>query len=106
MLTLDYSGETNSNARNYLLSALEHAGWRYAETSAMYVECTDMRRVLLGLEMLARYLDKPGQVSACTVTIQLVGPERNAPGAMSSSDAYEAVMGCPLPSEQEGEHGG
>lgn len=75
VLTLDYSGPTDANARSRLLKALQHAGWSYAETSAMHIECSSIQPVLLGLEVLARYLDTPGDLSACTIMIQLVGPD-------------------------------
>jgi len=79
---------------------MEQAGWAYAETSAMYIECIDLQPVRLGLEVLARFLHVPGSPSACTITIQLVGPEQNAPGNTTPANAYATVMAKPLPSQQ------
>ena len=99
-LTLDYSGRTNGNARARLFKGLEDVGWTYAETSAMYVECGDLEPVLLGLELLARGLDAPGVLSACTLTVQLVEPERPAPGVGTPTNAYASLMRRELPSDR------
>lgn len=100
VITLDYDGPTDPNDRNRLYKAMEAAGWSYAQTSAMYIECRDLEPVLSGLEILARSLDVPGVLSACAITIQLVGPDRGAPGNTTSRNAYRTVMQRPLPSER------
>lgn len=98
-LTLDYSEPRDNNEYSRLLKALQHAGWRYAETSAMHIETDDLKPITLGFELLARYVDKPGVLSACTVTIQLIGPDRDAPGDTTPENAYRTVMQTRLPSE-------
>ena len=98
-LTVDYSGATDANSRQKLFKAMQYAGWSYAETSAMYIECEDLLPILGGLEILSRALDAPGILSACTLTIQLVGPDRGAPGATSPQNAVRWVMSQPLPSD-------
>lgn len=98
-LTLDYSGTRDSNAYNQLLNALEQAGWLYAETSAMYVECEDLQPILLGLELLARAVGVPGDLSALNLQVQFIGYDRSAPGAPNHRRALSHVLARPLPSD-------
>jgi hypothetical protein len=99
VLTLDYSGTRDVNANARLLNALDQAGWEYAETSAMYVEAQNLTAVLLGLEILARYVDAPGTLSALTLQVQLVGPPREPPAKRHHKQALKNVLDQPVPSE-------
>lgn len=99
VLALDYTGGQDPNHYARLLNALEQAGWAYAETSAMYIECDDLAPIELGLEVLARGVSKPGTVSALSLTVQLVGPPRDPPAALNHPRALERLIHEPLPSE-------
>lgn len=99
VLTLDYNTPYDGNALNRLYNALEQAGWAYAETSAMYVECDDLQPVLLGLELLARAVGLPGDISALNLQVQLVGPPRRPPAAGNHRRAISKLLSEPLPSE-------
>lgn len=99
VLTLDYTATADRNDYNRLLNALAQAGWAYAETSAMYVECDDLAPVLLGLEVLARTVASPGTLSAMNLQVQLVGAPRDAPAAANHQQALPIMLGRPLPSE-------
>lgn len=98
VVTLDYTGTRDGNAYQRLLNALDQAGWSYAETSAMYIECDDIGPILLGLEVLARAAASPGTVSALNLQVQLVGPERAAPAAQNHAQALPNVLNMALPS--------
>lgn len=98
VLTLDYSGMRDSNAYQRVLQALGHAGWGYAETSAMYIESSDLRPILLALELLARAASSPGTLSALTLQVQLI-EDRAIPGATKPENAYERLIGMSLPSD-------
>src|SRR5687767_13440672 len=98
-LTLDYTRPTDPNAYARLLNALHQAGWEYAETSAMYVESQDLGPILLGLEVLARAVDLPGELSALNLQVQLVGPPRQPPAARNHRRALQNLLHQPLPSQ-------
>ncbi len=99
VLTLDYTGTKDINDYQRLLNALAQAGWAYAETSAMYVECDDLAPVLLGLEVLARSVASPGTLSAMNLQVQLVGATREPPAARNHKRALTKMLERPLPSE-------
>jgi hypothetical protein len=92
VLTLDYSTPINPNEYARLLNALEQAGWEYAETSAMYIECDDIDPVLLALEVLARALVAPGQITAMNLQLQLVGQPRRPPAARNHRRALDKIL--------------
>jgi hypothetical protein len=98
VLTLDYVTPTDGNDNARLLNALEQAGWTYAETTAMYLECSDLRPILLGLEVLARGLDGPGAISALNFQVQLIGPDRRPPAWPNHRQALANILKRPLPS--------
>jgi hypothetical protein len=82
VINLGYSGVRDGNEYNYLLNALAGAGWEYVETSAMAYK-GPLPGILLGLELLARAVPKPGTVSAITRQAQRIGEVRGSPlGAM------------------------
>lgn len=101
VLTLDYNTPHDNNAYTRLLNALGQVGWEYAETSAMVLaDEPNLDRVRLGLEILARAAASPGQVSALTLQVQLVGgADRQIPGAANHRQALNRLSQLPLPSE-------
>jgi hypothetical protein len=99
VLTLDHNAPFDGNALYRLYNGLEQAGWSYAETSAMYIECDDLGPVLMGLELLARGLGAVGELSAMNLQVQLVGPPRRPPAANNHRRALDNLLGQPLPSE-------
>lgn len=99
VLTLDHNSPFDGNALYQLYNALHQAGWAYAETSAMYIECDDLHPVLMGLELLARGLGFVGELSAMNLQVQLVGPPRHPPAARNHRRALDNLLRQPLPSE-------
>jgi hypothetical protein len=99
VLTIDYSTPIDSNDYNRLLNAICQAGWAYAETSALYVECDDLGPILLALEVLARAVDDPGTLSALNIQVQLIGDDRDPPAASNHALALDNMLKRPLPSD-------
>ncbi len=99
VLTIDYSAPIDNNDYSRLINALCQAGWAYAETSALYVECDDLGPVLLALEVLARAAHHPGVLSALDLQVQLIGEDRDPPAAAYHRQALSNMLGRPLPSE-------
>lgn len=99
-LTLDYTGQRDNNEYNRILNALGQAGWAYAETSAMYIECDDLEPILLGMEILARAAANPGLISALALQVQLVQQPRLPPAARYHRRALDNILDRQLPSER------
>ncbi|WP_436495592.1 hypothetical protein [Actinokineospora sp. HUAS TT18] len=97
-LTLDYSAARNHNMRAQLMNAICQAGWSYAETSALYIECDNLDKIRLGLEMLARAVQLPGTLSALNLQVQLVEEDRDPPAAANHPYALDKTLALPLPS--------
>lgn len=101
VLTLDYTGRTDSNDYNRLINALCQAGWAYAETSALYIECDDLEPVKVAFEILARGVTGPGTPSAIDMQVQLIGEDRDPPAAANHRQALNNILSRPLPSDTE-----
>lgn len=100
-LTFDYTGHHDHNARNRLMKALEGLGWEYVPTSSMILEgAPKIDPVVMGLEVLARALPHPGDVSMLALQVKLIGDGRSAPGAGRPENALDAVLRFPLPLEE------
>lgn len=99
-ITADYCTPYDNNDYTRLLNALCQAGWTYAETSALYIESDSIAPISLALEILARSAHRPGDVSALTLNVQLIGEERRPPGAVNHRQALGNVLRRRLPSEE------
>lgn len=75
------------------------AGWEYADTPALVYDSDDLDGVLLALEVLAKAVTTPGELSALGLHVQLVGGRRPAPGAGQHRHALKKLLAEPLPSE-------
>jgi hypothetical protein len=100
VLTLDYSKPIDNNDYQRLINALCQTGWAYAETSALYVECANLKPIRLALEVLARAIDDPGTLSAATLQVQLIGEDRDPPAADNHSQALPNMLARSLPSAE------
>ncbi len=100
VLSIDYSKPIDINDYNRLINAICQAGWSYAETSALYVECEDLQPVLLALEVLARSVGDPGNLSASSINVQLIGDDRDPPAAHNHVRALNNMLARDLPSER------
>lgn len=96
IINIDYTGP-DPNTYTHVLKALEAVGWVYVETSAMAYD-GDLKGVGLALEILAKTLPTPGQLSALTIHVQLMGPPRDAPGSWNPDRAVEWALALDNPS--------
>ena len=99
-LTLDYNTPYDGNRLTQLWNALEQCGWEYAETSAMFIQTAHFKEIELALEVLAKAVGAPGEISAVALQVQLVGAGRRPPGHTSHRRARDRVMALPTPSER------
>lgn len=97
IITLDYN-HPDSNTQTRLTNALVLAGWQYAETSAVVVDSENLDEIRLGLEVLARAIETPGELSALSIQVQMVGPERGAPAESNHRKALARLLKEELPS--------
>lgn len=94
---LDYN-QPRSNEQTRLLNAHEQAGWDYADTSALVYESDTLGGFRLALEVLARTIETPGELSALAIQVQLVGFARPARAAVNHRRALVNLLSEPLPS--------
>lgn len=80
-----------------MLSALEAVGWDYYPTSSMVLDADTLGPVIEAFEILARAVDRPGELSMLGLQIKLVDLPRQAPGATSPRAALGAVRQLPSP---------
>jgi hypothetical protein len=100
VITIDYT-KSKPNEYNRLLNAICQCGWKYAETSALSVDCEDLTPIMKALEVLARAVDTGGTLSALNLHVQLVGEVRDPPGAQNNKNALANLLKIQLPSEEQ-----
>ena len=100
IINLDYSHH-DSNEYQKLQAALIQAGWMLVETSAYTIEACDIRMVWRGIELIAKYNAKVGDLSALTYHIQ--GSDdfttgKSPKSLKNHSKALKQIQAKPFPS--------
>ena len=98
-LTLDYTG-ANTNAYEYLVSALIQSGWTYIETSSLVLETEDRNDIWHGLQLVMKQDPNLSPLSALTLHIVASEELDNGipyPYSKDHSNALANVSKKPLP---------